>query len=155
MSEETLGHALADELQKVSAFVELLQTEQALLTSKDAAELPSITEQKNALIEQLTQCAQIRDDILRQAGFPETGEGIKSYLAVLSNPTLDTTFAALKAQASEAKRLNELNAKLVGMRLQVTQQALSILLPQEQAPALYDVQGQTAQRVGYKLIDSA
>lgn len=162
MSQELLSTALANELNTVSAFVELLKSEQVLLTSNHTSNTPhpigdlqSITDQKNNLIDQLTQCAQTRDALVRQAGFPETGDGIQSYLSVLCNPGLDATFAALKAQASEANRLNALNAKLVAMRLQVTQQALSILLPQEHAPALYDVQGQTAQRVGYKLIDSA
>lgn len=155
MPEESLNQALANELRQVSAFVELLKTEQGLLTSKDTSDLQTITDQKNALIDQLSQCAQIRDSVLRQAGFPETSDGIKAYLGTLSDPDLDATFAALKSLATEAKRLNELNAKLVGMRLQVTQQALSVLLPQEQAPALYDVQGQSAQRVGYKFIDSA
>jgi flagellar biosynthesis protein FlgN len=150
-----LDELLAEETRWVEQFVRLLTDEQKLLTSSQVSDLQGITDQKNTLIELLTKIASQRDELLRAAGLPASSEGLIAWVTINADQALTHLFDRLKQISSEAKRLNELNAQLVNIRLQVTQQALSVLLPQEQSPALYDTLGQSSQRVGYKLIDSA
>ncbi len=150
-----LDELLAEETRWVEKFVQLLTDEQKMLTSSQVSDLQSITDQKNSLIELLTKIASQRDELLRAAGLPASSDGLIAWVTINADQALSHLFDRLKQISSEAKRLNELNAQLVNIRLQVTQQALSVLLPQEQSPALYDPLGQSSQRVGYKLIDSA
>lgn len=155
MTTTAFSDLVTEELRQVEAFVALLKTEQSVLTSTDPLALGEITERKNQLVEQLIACAQQRNRWLKLSGFPETTDGLQHYLQTHGSAEESRVFVELKALATEARALNEKNAKLVGLRLQVTHQALAALLPPEQSPVLYDVQGQSAQRIGYKLIDSA
>lgn len=146
---------LENELGLVRQFVSLLENEQAVLVQGRVHDLAALTEAKTPLLDALMALASNRDELLRAEGYPCSNEGLKTWVTVQASPRVDTLYDELKQLSNEARRLNLLNASLVNSRLQLTQQALSILLPGEQAPSLYDTQGQSAQRVGYKLIDSA
>lgn len=139
----------------VTRFVGILAQEQEILIKGKPQELEPLSEAKTPLIDELMALAAQRDEALRAEGFPADAEGLRTWVTLQGNADLDSTYAALKQASGEAKRLNLLNASLVNSRLQITQQALSVLLPGENAAALYDTQGQSAQKVGYKLIDSA
>lgn len=139
----------------VSQFIDCLTREQEVLNQDNVHELQPITGQKNKLIAELVDISDQRNGLLRQAGLPDTNEGFKTWVTLHASPAGRKLFESLKAHAVQAKQLNETNAYLVNARLQATQQALSVLLPQEQAPTLYNLQGQSSSRTGLKLIDSA
>ena len=146
---------LERETDLVTRFVGILTQEQEILVRGKPQDLAPLTEAKTPLIDELMALASQRDDALRAEGFPQDVDGLKTWVTLQGNQQLEATYETLKRASAEAKRLNQLNASLVSTRLQITQQALSVLLPAENAPALYDTQGQSAQKVGYKLIDSA
>lgn len=151
----TLLGTLERELTLVKRFVEILAQEQAVLVQGKVHDMAELTDAKTPLLDELVALAANRDNLLHLAGYPSSNEGLKTWVTVQADPAVDTLYESLKQFSNEARRLNLLNASLVNTRLQVTQQALSILLPAENTPSLYDTQGQSSQRVGYKLIDSA
>jgi flagellar biosynthesis/type III secretory pathway chaperone len=151
----TIESLLTLELELVRKFIDCLVKEQAVLSKDKVHDLQSITDCKNQLLGEMIDLTDQRNALLRQAGFPDNVDGLKTWLALNASPSNKSVFDSLRSLSAQAKMLNESNASLVNSRLQATQQALSILLPQEQAPSLYNLQGQSSQRSGFKLIDSA
>ncbi|MEY4592250.1 MAG: hypothetical protein RIR18_1145 [Pseudomonadota bacterium] len=152
----SLDSLLAEEAELVARFIECLAQESSVLSQDKVHDLQLITDQKNLLIAELVGAADRRNALLRNAGLPDSAEGLKTWMALHALPDTQKVFDLLKSRSTQAKQLNETNANLVNVRLQATQQALAILLPQEQTPTLYDLQGQSSLRSGnFKFIDSA
>ena len=151
----SLNALLNREADLVDEFVACLVHEREVLSQDKIQNLQQVTDRKNQLISDLTRVATERAQILRQDGFPDSAEGLKAWLTVNASVQTQAIYERLKSGSAEAKRLNELNAHQVTIRLQATQQALSILLPPEQSPSLYNPHGQSSLKAGFKLIDSA
>lgn len=151
----SLDKLLSDETRLVEDFIACLKRERHQLAQEKIVDLQAITDQKNQLIGALLSISENRSEVLRQSGLPDTGEGLKTWLSLYGSVEGQQAYEKLRTLSIEAKQLNEINAKMVGQRLQATQQALSILLPQEQAPTLYNPYGQSSQRSNFKIIDSA
>lgn len=151
-----LAELLGREVKLVQEFVDSLVTEQEALTQGKVDTLESVNRRKTALVEQLNAADNERNGFLRQAGHTGDREGLLAWLANnRGDQPAAKGWARLQALAVEAKRLNDLNGRLITMRLQATNQALAALTQQSQRSLLYGPNGQTTSRTGSRIIDAA
>ena len=105
--------------------IDLLEEEQRLLAQGAVDELPSVTARKGMMVTKLDALAQVRAGWL-----PEDPEAREALLA--GNPELADAWVGLQDAARRANELNQLNGKIIHLRLKNTRDALSVL--QQAAP---------------------
>jgi flagella synthesis protein FlgN len=138
---------IADELDILRGFVDLLQHEQQILGAGAIDEIAPLIEEKTRLASLLTQLAEQRNEALAAAGLPHDRQGVEAWLKQRS-PADETTqrihshWENILALASQARALNETSGKLIGTRLQHNQQTLNALLTAGNRAALYGPDGQ-------------
>lgn len=151
-----LADSLARESDLVREFIASLKEEQEALKRGQTDPLASITLRKTELVEALNSAEGEREAFLQRAGHAGDRDGMLAWLA--RNPADRAAadgWARLMELVSEAKRLNNLNGRLIAMRLQATNQALDVLTHQPQRPALYGRDGLTTPKTGSRIIDAA
>lgn len=139
-----IAELVSAELVVLRQFVEVLQREQAALTNGHTDSLMALAEEKVRHTEKLAALNKDRDTKLRTAGFGSGRDGMKAWREAGNIPAkvLNDLASAIEL-AKEARRLNELNGKLVADRMQHNQQALNVLLSAAKQSALYGPDGQT------------
>lgn len=151
-----LADLLTRELELVRAFIASLTQEQEALKRGETDAVAAIALKKNQLIEQLNAVEKDRNIFLQQTGYPGDPNGMKSWLAANGNDrTAAEGWAKLMDLAAQARRINDLNGRLIAMRLQAANQALGILTEQSQRSSLYGRDGFTTPRTGSRIIDAA
>lgn len=151
-----LADILARESALVREFVASLGQEQKALTRGEVDVLTAITQRKNELVEQLNRVEQERSAFLRHAGHTGDQEGVSTWLASnKSDIAAAKSWSELLELATEAKRINNLNGRLIAMRLQAANQALGILTEQSHRSGLYGRDGFTTAKTGSRIIDAA
>lgn len=151
-----LADLLARESDLVREFIASLKEEQEALKRGQTDPLASITFRKTELVERLNAAEKEREAFLQCTGHASDRDGMLTWLA--KNPgdrAAVDGWAKLMELASEARRLNNLNGRLITMRLQATNQALDVLTHQPQRPALYGRDGLTTPKTGSRIIDAA
>lgn len=139
----------------VSRFVELLKKEQEMLKRGKASDLADINVEKISLVEQLNLLETNRRQALKIKGDEDTRDAMRIWLGGQpKNQTAAVNWENLLDLAREAKQLHEVNASLIGMKLQQTNEALAILRKPAQH-SLYGSDGQTSQFSGSRIVDSA
>jgi flagella synthesis protein FlgN len=144
------------EVALIARFVELLKEEQESLRGTDAAALPELGSAKAALVEQLNA---LEDQRVTALAMPPGGKPravMEQWLA--ANPSqrvAAVNWTKLLALAEEARQLHQLNAGLVALHLQRTQEALAILHGRTASETLYGSNGQAAPASGSRIVDSA
>lgn len=147
---------VARESALVAGFVATLREEQDALTHGDTDALPALAARKATLAEQLNSVDGERNRLLNGAGHGSGRTGMAAWLATQSTgKELGTAWDNLLALAREARILNDLNGKLIAMRLQATGEAIAALTQHAQNSALYGPDGQAAPSSGSRIIDSA
>lgn len=147
----------AREIALISRFIALLNNEQEILKRAEATDLPEISAAKISLAEQLNTLEIERRSALGITSHENPREAMAKWLAQHpAEQTAAVNWKTLLNLAGEAKQQHELNARLVGIHLQQTTEALAILNRQssEQLP-LYGSNGQAAQSSGSRIVDSA
>lgn len=144
MSNTGIAELVSAELGVLRQFVEVLQREQAALTDGLTDSLMALAEEKVRYAELLSAMNKDRDAKLRAAGFSAGRDGMKAWREAGNIPVkVQNNLASAIELAKEARRLNELNGRLVADRLQHNQQALNVLLSAAKQSALYGPDGQT------------
>ncbi len=138
-------------------FVALLKVEQTTLIDGNADALSALIDKKSALATRLTAQAQGRETALASARLPTGREGMEAWLAASPHDTTSRrNWQELLPLAGEARRLNELNGKLIGTRMQHTQQALAALMGATQHAMTYGPDGHTQTKgPGGRMLGSA
>lgn len=153
----SLPDLLATEAGLMESFVTLLHQEQDAIKSGDTQAMEHITPDKMALVDRLNRQGESRNHFLTACGLQHDRAGIDAWLA--SNPKeirVASMWGKLKELVMEARELNLLNGKLIAMRLQHNQQALSALLSTSSPQSnLYGPNGQPTQLSGRRIIDAA
>lgn len=152
-----IAEITAREIALISRFIALLNNEQEILKRAKPADLPEISAAKIDLVEQLNTLEIERRSALGMASDENPRKVMTKWLAQHpAEQAAAVNWKNLLNLASEAKQLHDLNARLVGMHLQQTTEALAILNRQssEQLP-LYGSNGQAAQNSGSRIVDSA
>jgi len=151
-----LADLLARESNLVREFITSLNDEQEALKRGETDSLAPIAFRKTELVEQLNAAESKRSAFLQHAGHTGDRGGMLAWLARnQGNRAAADGWARLMELASEARRLNDLNGRLIAVRLQATSQALGILTQQSQRSALYGRDGLTTPRTGSRIIDAA
>ena len=141
-----LGKALGEELGKLRQFIELLQSEQMLLTRGDTEALLPLIEKKNGLATALAAHAQLRDSELARLGLAAGRSGMDAWLDRCGDASLRSNWQTLLALAAEARDINAANGKLIGLHMQHNQQAFSALMGAAGRAMTYGPDGQ--QQIG-------
>lgn len=150
-----MGDLLGQEISQLQAFVELLKQEQALLKSESGEALLALVETKNALATQLGELAQAREKQMAALGLPTGPAGMVAWLDDHAQPTERTLWHAFLKLAGEARDLNLLNGKLIGLHMQHNQQALAALTAAADRATTYGPDGQQQSSVGSRILGKA
>lgn len=144
LSSSGIVELISAELGVLRQFVDVLQREQAALTNGVTDSLMNLAEEKVRYAEQLAAMNRDRDVKLRTAGFGTGRDGMQAWRTASDlSVKVQNDLATVIELAKEARRLNELNGKLVADRMQHNQQALNVLLSAAKQSALYGPDGQT------------
>lgn len=142
-----LHQCIQDELNAMNSFAKILKLEQAALIAGDTNQLESITQEKAALIKQLTDLEKIRKSSLLNGGYKTDLEGMEAYLADFgTSDNISATWLALMDISRQAKEFNRTNGILINRHMSRNQAALNILHRKDPASALYGPNGQSTSK---------
>lgn len=151
-----LVELLSRETGLVREFIASLDGEQEALRKGETEPLVAIGRRKNELVEQLNAAEGERNAFLQQAGYPGDRDGMAAWLEKnRGDRSAADHWNKLLELAGQARQINDLNGRLIAMRLQATSQALASLTQQSQRTSLYGRDGLTAPRTGSRIIDAA
>lgn len=151
-----LAAVIGREIELISRFLQLLKDEQAALQRIDPTPLPDIASSKAALVDQLNNLEEERQRMIGIAAGENARQAMEAWLA--GHPgekTITREWQTLLSLSAEARELHQLNAGLVAMHLQQTNEALAILTRQPPQAELYGSDGQTSLRGSGRIVDSA
>ncbi len=121
---------------------ELLLQERALLEAREHDPLPGLIEQKDQLLDRLSQSARQRQQLLQSLGLNPDNQSwedlLKSHKAL--SPLLDD-WHCLQTLFTECQTLNEVNGRMIARSRQTLGKLLNILRGQVGAPQLYNQSG--------------
>ncbi|OIQ97322.1 FlgN protein [mine drainage metagenome] len=134
---------IKDELALLRQFVTLLQDEQRALVEGELERLLPLAEEKSRLATELGRLAVARNQALAALGLAADKSGMDAWL-VGQAPTVPSRghWAELLSLATETRRQNELNGKLINTRMQHNQRALAVLAAATSQAMLYGPDGQ-------------
>ncbi|HZX31683.1 MAG TPA: flagellar protein FlgN [Rhodocyclaceae bacterium] len=151
-----LADLLARESEAVRAFIASLTEEQEALKRGETDVVAAIALKKSQQIEQLNAAEKERNALLQEAGYRGDTDGMKTWLATNGNDRgVAEGWTQLMELAAQAKRINDLNGRLIAIRLQAANQAIGILTEQHQRSSLYGRDGFSTPRTGSRIIDAA
>lgn len=151
-----LAAALEKEGQLLSRLLELLKTEQQILVAGNAEMLEALTQEKNALVGEITEASREREATFLPAPPPAGNEAMTAWLA--NHPGEKAAAAAwdkLMGLTRLAKEAHEKNGFVIAALIRKTGEALAILTQHQQDHSLYGSDGQTAANTGRRIVDSA
>lgn len=152
----TLADFLGQEGELVSRFIAALGEEQEALKVGDIAPLPDINARKGELAAELNALESRRNAWLKSCGHTGDRAGMDNWLA--GHPgdgSVARGWEKLLELAARARELNNLNGRLIGLRLAATNQALDALAGNQRQAGLYGRDGQSAPLTGSRVIDAA
>jgi flagellar biosynthesis/type III secretory pathway chaperone len=152
-----IGKTIDREIALVSRFLALLLDEQEALKTANPDALPKIHDEKYILVDQLN-ALEIERSSLTALGGPASSarERMESWMAEHpAEKQIAARWQQLIQLCQDAKQQNILNARLVNLHLEQTNQALAILTRDTNESVLYGSNGQAAQYMGRRIVDSA
>jgi flagella synthesis protein FlgN len=149
------GAALDEEVGKLGEFVALLQREQELLKNGDTETLLPLIETKTRLANGLTALSQARENHLARLGLAGGRVGMDAWLARHGDDRLKATWQDLLQLAGEARSLNELNGKLIGLHMRHNHQAFTALMGATDRAMTYGPDGQQQTGLGGRILGKA
>lgn len=151
----TVGSLLDREFRALQSFVELLRREQSLLTEGSTDELAALAEEKLKAATELADFSASRDSKLIHSGLQPGRAGMEAWTATPAGTGYRQQWHRLLELTAEARALNDTNGKLINVRLQNNQQALSILLAAADQAFTYGPDGQQRAGTGGRSLGSA
>ncbi len=129
-----LPSVIEAELDAAKSFLSLLREESDVLVAGDTERLSSIVQRKSELLQKSGHLAREREKLLPLA---ETGDWMRG------RPEISNAWQDLIVLGQEIKQLNEVNGKIIDVRLRATQQSLGMLQSLSRATTyLYGPDGQ-------------
>lgn len=148
--------ALQSEVAALLKFVDVLYQEQTALRAGGLETLNSLVEIKTVLGNQLSEHSRQRDDALTALGLPTGKTGMERFIDQSGSPLIKSEWAELLARAAEARELNQLNGKLIGLLMQHNQSALSALTAaSDRVMTYYGSDGQQRTDLSHRKLGSA
>ncbi|GAB1394040.1 flagellar protein FlgN [Rhodocyclaceae bacterium] len=155
MATPTLGDALGAELGKLKEFIALLQQEQDLLKAGNTEALLPLIDTKTLLSNALASYAAARETVLKQLGLPAGRSGMESWLKHHGQPAHQQAWQTLLKLAADARELNLLNGKLIGLHMSHNQQAFNALMSATDRAMTYGPDGQRHSGGGGRILGTA
>jgi len=126
-----------------------------MLTEGDTEGLLSLIETKTGLANRLAALAQAREDYLARQGTGGGKAGMEAWLARNGDPALWAAWQSLLELATEARELNRLNGKLIGLHMSHNQQAFAALMSATDRAMVYGPDGQQTAGLGGRILGTA
>lgn len=155
MAASLLGDALPAEITCLREFIALLLREQDFLKAADTAALLPLIDHKTQLSEQLAHFAQEREHELKRLGLSSDRSGMEAWLTQHGRVNDHPAWQTLLDLASEARNLNSLNGKLIGLHMGHNQQAFSALMGASNRAMTYGPDGQQQASLGGRILGTA
>lgn len=155
MVSSTLGDILGAELGKLKEFIVLLKREQDFLKAGDTESLLPLIDTKTLLSNALAGYAAARESALSQLGLQTGRGGMEDWLHRHGQPPHQQAWQTLLALASEARELNILNGKLIGLHMSHNQQAFNALMGATDRAMTYGPDGQRHTGGGGRILGTA
>lgn len=150
-----LPEILAGEAELLAQFVAVLRLEQAALAAGDTTPLPDYATRKASLGDGLQGAAAQRNALLDGLGLDRDRAGVEQWLAARPGDPAAARWQQILDGAREAHELNNLNGKLIQMRLRYNAAALEALQRGSRTLELYGPDGQTRSSGDRRISDSA
>lgn len=131
---------LDEELRLLRGFLDLLNEEQQHLVSGAVDALLATAERKTQIYHQLQRIHDDRAARLQRLGLKDDDEGVRTVFQAV--PSGIPRWEQVLELAREAREANARNGKLIAVRMQHNQGALSILMAAVERPQLYGPDGQ-------------
>lgn len=138
----TIAGLLDREFRALQTFVALLHREQTLLEEGTTESLAALAEEKLKAATELSDFSASRDSKLIHSGLQAGRAGMETWTATSAGAGYREQWRRLLELTAEARAVNETNGKLIGLRLQNNQQALSILMAAADQAVTYGPDGQ-------------
>jgi len=151
----TLGDTLGAELSKLKEFIVLLKREQDFLKAGDTESLLPLIDTKTLLSNALASYAAARETVLKQLGLPAGRSGMEDWLKHHGQAPHQQAWKVLLTLASEARELNILNGKLIGLHMSHNQQAFNALMGATNRAMTYGPDGQQHTGGGGRILGTA
>ena len=151
----TVGGLLDREFRALESFVALLRREQSLLEEGSTDSLAALAEEKLKAATELADFSATRDSKLMHSGMQPGRTGMEAWTATPAGAGYRQLWQRLLELTAEARALNETNGKLINIRLQNNQQALSILMAAADQAVTYGPDGQQRAGGGGRSLGSA
>lgn len=155
MASSTLGDNLVAEIGKLKEFIVLLKREQDFLKAGDTESLLPLIDTKTLLSNALASYAAARETTLKQHGLPAGRSGMEDWLNRHGQPPHKQAWQTLLTLASEARELNILNGKLIGLHMSHNQQAFNALMGATDRAMTYGPDGQQHTGGGGRILGKA
>ncbi len=155
MASSTLGETLGAEISKLKEFIVLLKREQDFLKAGDTESLLPLIDTKTLLSNALASYAAARENALKQFGLPAGRSGMEDWLSRHGQAAHQQAWQTLLALAGEARELNILNGKLIGLHMSHNQQAFNALMGATDRAMTYGPDGQQHTGGGGRILGTA
>jgi flagella synthesis protein FlgN len=153
---QAITAALDAEVSTLRHFIDTLHREQSLLKAGETEALTSLVEIKTRLGNQLAELSGQREKSLDELGLPPGKTGMEQMLSQFGSPQSLQCWNELLRLAGEARELNLLNGKLIGLLMQHNQSALMALtVASDRAMTYYGPDGQQRTGVSGRMLGSA
>ncbi|MGM0594024.1 MAG: flagella synthesis protein FlgN [Pseudomonadota bacterium] len=146
---QMLTTLLQQEHEALSALVETLEREHALITQRQAAELEALASVKESQLNALNGLARQRSELLLRAGVSDDKAGFMSLLQDDTSGELAELWQTIERQLHQCQDQNQINGQLLEANKKQAQELLALLLGRESGHnTLYDQQGNTSSSLG-------
>ena len=150
---DNLQATLTTDLANTAELVSLLERERKALETRDYADFEQIISPKKHLLEQIEQQADIRQQLLHQAGF--TDESTTLIEAKEHAPAVADDWHALAKLWRSCQHLNETNELIAKRKHRVVGQILDVIRGKNQQTRLYTSKGNAQTSASSRSITSA
>ena len=126
-----------------------------MLKQGDTDALLAVADSKNALAGALAALSQARESELARLGLPKGRGGMETWLERFGRADDQGVWSNWLQLANEARELNTLNGKLIGLHMQHNQQALTALMSATNRAMTYGPDGQQQTGLGGRILGTA
>lgn len=141
---QTVNNIISQEVELMTALVQLLKTEEQILIDNAPEKLEAIVAEKNTLLLQIIALEKNRNQQLNVAGFSSDAEGMSNLLKSQSdNGNIDAEWTKLLELSATAKENNRTNGILINRQMTRNQASLNILQQNDPSAAVYGADGQS------------
>ena len=124
--------------------IEKLRQEQALLSEASAEGMTEIISEKASIVAEMTTLAGNRHRQLAELGYTDDETGMQKWMNEQGSEADKDIWADLFELAQDAKELNRVNGLLIGKKLSVNQNALTVLQGKSGTGSFYGPDGQSS-----------